>query len=128
MSRRPELTQMPILISAELNSKEEKCSFLLNCLQNALLLFMHLLGSVQMYMKSSASKSKPLQSRSTVKILSRARHEERPRFTKNRSENFNHKRTNLKGPNLTITFRKWSQTVIAKNKIDFKKVIMMKIT
>ena len=81
-----------------------------------------------MYMKSSASKSKPLQSRSTVKILSRARHEERPRFSKNRSENFNHKRTNLKGPNLTITFRKWSQTVITKNKIDFKKVIMMKIT
>ena len=81
-----------------------------------------------MCMKSSASESKPLQSRSTVKILSRARHEERLRFSKNLRENFNYKRSNLKEPNLTLTFRKWSQTVIAKNKIDFKKVIMMKIT
>ena len=53
---------------------------------------------------------------------------ERPRFNKNLSENFNYIRSNLKEPYLTITFRKWSQTVIAKNKIEFKKVIMMKIT
>ena len=50
---------------------------------------MHLLGSVQMYMKSSASESKPLQSRSTVQISSRTRREERLRFSKNLSENFN---------------------------------------
>ena len=49
-----------------------------------------------MYMKSSASESKPLQSRSTVKIPSRARGEERLRFSKNLSENFNYITSKLK--------------------------------
>ena len=53
-----------------------------------------------MYMKSSASESKPLQSRSMVKIPSRARHEEQLRFSKNLSENFNYRyiRSNVKEP------------------------------
>ena len=59
---------------------------------------MHLLGSVQMYMKSLASESKPLQSRSMVKIPSRARREERLRFSKNLSENFNYIRSYVKEP------------------------------
>ena len=59
---------------------------------------MHLLGSVQMYMKSLASESKPLQSRSMVKIPSRARREEQLRFSKNLSENFNYIRSYVKEP------------------------------
>ena len=51
-----------------------------------------------MYMKSSASESKPLQSRSTVKIPSWARREERLRFSKKLSENFNYIRSNVKEP------------------------------
>ena len=51
-----------------------------------------------MYMKSLASESKPLQSRSTVKIPSRARREERLRFSKNLSENFKYIRSNVKEP------------------------------
>ena len=59
---------------------------------------MHLLGSVQMYMKSSASESKPLQSCSTVEISSWTRREEQLRLSKNLSENFNYIRSNLKEP------------------------------
>ena len=51
-----------------------------------------------MYMKSLASESKPLQSRSMVKIPSRARREERLRFSKNLSENFNYIRSYVKEP------------------------------
>ena len=51
-----------------------------------------------MYMKSLASESKPLQSCSTVKIPSRARREERLRFSKNLSENFKYIRSNVKEP------------------------------
>ena len=69
-----ELIQTPILIAAQLSSKGEKCSFQSTTCK---IRYNNLCITKVRYMKSSASESKPFQSRSKGEIPGRARRKER---------------------------------------------------